>query len=94
MRPASNLCAPIKLFDDAVKSAWTILRQSAKEFSADSSMTLSAATAYYAVFSIAPLLVLVAGLASLVFGQQHVQDEIGRQLQSFVAPKPRTSFSR
>lgn len=70
-----------------MKSAWTILKQTAKGFSADSILNLSAATAYYAIFSIAPLLVLAAGLASLVFGQKRVQDEIGRQLQSFVGPK-------
>lgn len=69
-----------------MKSAWKILKHTVKGFGADSILNLSAATAYYAIFSIAPLLVLAAGLASLVFGQKHVQAEIARQLQSFVGP--------
>lgn len=70
-----------------VKSAWVILKQAVSEFNADSILTLSAATAYYAIFSIGPLLVLAAGLAALVFGHANVQHEINQQLQSFVGPK-------
>lgn len=70
-----------------MKSPWKILKQTVKEFAADSILSLSAATAYYAIFSIGPLLVLAAGLAALVFGETEVQREVARQLQSFVGPK-------
>lgn len=67
--------------------AGAILKESVKGFLNDPLFALSAATAYYAIFSIAPLLVLVVGLTALVFGENRVQQEVGRQLQSFVGPK-------
>jgi len=70
-----------------VKALLTILKNTVKAFIDDPLFTLSAATAYYAIFSIAPLLVLVVGLAALVFGENNVQREVGRQLESFVGPK-------
>ncbi len=70
-----------------MKALLAILKDSVKAFIDDPLFALSAATAYYAAFSIAPLLVLVAGLAALVFGENSVQREVGRQLESFVGPK-------
>ncbi|HET7624421.1 MAG TPA: YhjD/YihY/BrkB family envelope integrity protein [Verrucomicrobiae bacterium] len=70
-----------------MKSVWALLKDTIKKFSADPILRLSAATAYYSIFSIAPLLVLIAGLAALVFGEQKVSEEVGRQLTSFVGPQ-------
>ena len=50
-------------------------------------MRLAAATAYYAVFSIGPLLVLSVGLAGLVFGEDAVRKEVVGQIRSFVGEK-------
>ena len=69
------------------KTAWKITRQSWEEFLAKPTLTLSAATAYYAAFSLAPLLVLAVALAALVFGKEPVQQEVARQLQEFLGPK-------
>ncbi len=70
-----------------LKSAWTMTKETVSDFAGGPALTLSAATAYYAVFSIAPLLVLVVGLAGLVFWQQAVGVEVGKQLGSYVGPK-------
>jgi len=45
-----------------------------------------AALAYYATFSMAPLLVLVIAVAGLVFGRAAVQGEIVGQIQGLVGP--------
>lgn len=69
------------------KSFWGLLKEAVREFMGDPAFQLSAATAFYSIFSIGPLLVLVIGLAGLVFGEAHVQQEVGRQLASFVGQK-------
>jgi len=61
-----------------------IVKEAANDFSEHKALRLAAATAYYAIFSIGPLLVLVVGLAGVVFGEDRVSKELGRQLQSVV----------
>ncbi len=70
-----------------LKWAWGILKETLTEFYEDPALALGAATAFYASFSIGPLLVLVVGLAGLVFGQQVISNEVGRQLTSFIGPE-------
>lgn len=48
----------------------------AKEFSEDKAPRLAAALAYYSLFSIGPLLVLVVALAGFVFGAEAVRSSI------------------
>jgi membrane protein len=43
--------------------------------------------AYYAIFSIGPLLVLIVGLAGLVFGGDSVRHEVHQQLQGMLGEK-------
>src|ERR1051326_6210237 len=71
----------------SIKSAWTIFKRILNSFSRDRVMTLSAALAYYAMFSIAPLQVLAIGVAGLVFGDQAAQHQLAGQIQGFVGPK-------
>ncbi len=70
-----------------MKSLWTIVKDTANSFSEDRALRLAAATAYYAVFSIGPLLVLIVGLAGLVFGPERVSRDVGEQVRSFVGQK-------
>lgn len=62
-------------------------RETVNEFLQDRAMRLAAATAYYAVFSIGPLLVLSVGLAGLAFGEEAVRKEVVSQMRSFVGEK-------
>jgi membrane protein len=64
--------------------AWDVLKETVTEFMEDKVLRLSAALAYYAIFSLGPLLVIVIGIASFFLGQATVQDEVQRQLQAFV----------
>jgi len=66
---------------------WNVLKETLNEFVQDRAMRLAAATAYYAVFSIGPLLVLVIGLAGLVFGEESVRREITMQMRAYVGEK-------
>ncbi len=47
-----------------------------KGFSEDKGMKLSASLAYYTIFSIGPLLLLLMSLASIFFGEEAIQGKI------------------
>jgi membrane protein len=68
----------------SLKSYWTILKDTVKEFGEDNVLRLSAALAYYSIFSIGPLLVIVVGLAGLAFGASSVKHQIEQQLQGML----------
>jgi membrane protein len=55
-----------------------------KEFSADNILKYSASLAYYTVFSIAPLLVIVSALLGFFFGKEAMQGQIYQQLSHLV----------
>lgn len=50
----------------------------------DSALRLSAALAYYSIFSIAPLLVISISVAGLALGQEAVRGQLGPLLQSYI----------
>ena len=66
------------------KDTWIIFRDSAKEWNDDDAFQLSAVIAYYAIFSIPALLVIVITTAGVIFGQEAVQGEISRQISGIV----------
>jgi len=66
------------------RPAADLVKNTFSEFSDDRVMRHSAALAYYSVFSIAPLLVLIVGLAGLIFGEENVRRQVAQQLQGLV----------
>src|SRR5579884_2610599 len=50
------------------KSFWQLLKETGSEWMTDKAPRLGAALAYYTVFSLAPLLVIIIGIAGLVLG--------------------------
>jgi membrane protein len=61
-----------------------LLKQTFDDWMEDDATRLAAALAYYAVFSIAPLLMIAIAVAALVFGQEAAQGEIFRQLDGLI----------
>ncbi|MFI5316294.1 MAG: YihY/virulence factor BrkB family protein [Myxococcota bacterium] len=61
-------------------------RELLAEWSKDDALSLGAALAYYTIFSMAPLLVLVIAIAGLVFGRAAAQGEIVTQIQDTMGP--------
>src|SRR5438874_9993078 len=57
-----------------------ILKETVHEFSEDKTLRLGAALAYYSIFSIAPLLIIVTGVAGFFMGQEAVRERIQAQL--------------
>jgi membrane protein len=64
-----------------------LLKATAFEWSADNASRLSAALAYYTVFSLAPLLVIVLGLIGWAFGGRVDGDQVMRGLENILGPE-------
>jgi membrane protein len=58
-----------------------LFKQTITEFSADKVPRLGAALAYYTIFSLAPLLLIVIAIAGMVFGHDAAQNKIFEQLR-------------
>lgn len=63
---------------------WSLLKTSAEAWIDDYAPSMGAALAYYTLFSIAPLLLIVISVAGLVFGVDAARGEISVQLQSLM----------
>ncbi len=61
-----------------------LVKRSARAWSSDRAPRLAAALAYYAVFSLAPLLLIAVALAGFVFGEQAARGEIAERIGSTV----------
>ncbi len=70
-----------------VPHAWRLVRQVAASAVADQVPSMGAALAYYTLFSLAPLLLIVVSLAGLVFGQEAARGEVQAQLSSLMGPQ-------
>jgi membrane protein len=63
-----------------------IFKQTISEFSGDKVPRLGAALAYYTIFSLAPLLLIVIAIAGIVFGHDAAQGKIFDQLRVALGP--------
>src|SRR5919202_1016198 len=88
------------------KDIFTLIKDTFSDWSEDKAPRLGAAMAYYTVFALSPLLIVVIAIAGLVFTQQAAQQQIIGQIQGLVgqqgagfiqtaieaSQKPRTSL--
>jgi membrane protein len=65
-------------------AAWTLLKSAISECLRDNIQRMSAALAYYTIFSLAPLLVIAIAIAGLVFGERAAQGEIIAELRDLL----------
>ncbi|MEO6905431.1 MAG: YihY/virulence factor BrkB family protein [Ginsengibacter sp.] len=66
------------------KKIWNIIKKSVIGFSDDRVATLSSSLAYYTVFSMAPLLIIIISLSGLFLGQDAAQGKVYAQLAKFI----------
>ena len=65
-------------------TAWSLAQETLKSWSDDYASSMGAALAYYTMFSIAPLLLIVISVAGLFFGEQAARGEILDQLEGLM----------
>ncbi len=63
---------------------WKLLSATYTKWTEDHAQGLGAALAFYSVFALAPLLLIVIAIAGLVFGQEAAQGQIIGQIQGLV----------
>jgi membrane protein len=68
----------------SLKGLWQVLKKTFSGFLDDKVPKLSAALAYYTVFSLGPLLIVIIYLCSIFFGREAVEGSIYSQMASFV----------
>lgn len=68
----------------ALRNSFTILKDTAKGFSEDKGLKLSASLAYYTIFSLAPLLLLVTSLAGAIFGKDATEGTLFSELKGLI----------
>lgn len=64
-----------------VKELWTVARKTFREWREDKGSRLAASLAYYAVFSLAPLLLIVIVVVGVVWGEEAAQGQIYAELE-------------
>ncbi len=67
-----------------LQEAWRLAKEAVSSWVDDGAPSMGAALAYYTVFSIAPLLLIVIAVAGLVFGQEAARGEIVGQLSGLL----------
>ncbi|MGH8718990.1 MAG: YhjD/YihY/BrkB family envelope integrity protein [Burkholderiales bacterium] len=67
-----------------LRQLWNLLKDAASAWIADYAPSMGAALAYYTLFSIAPLLLIVIAVAGFFFGAEAARGEIFAQLQELI----------
>ena len=67
-----------------VKKYGRMMVDAGKDWSSDDAASLAAALAYYAIFSLAPLLVIMAAVVGVVYGEEAAHGAIASQLAQYV----------
>ncbi|HMF73152.1 MAG TPA: YihY/virulence factor BrkB family protein [Flavitalea sp.] len=67
-----------------LKGLWQVLKESFSGFSENKVLKLSGALAYYTLFSMAPLLIVIIFLCSIFFGRADTEHSIYSQIENFV----------
>lgn len=68
------------------KNLWKVIKLTFKDFSQDSIPKKSAALAYYTIFSLPGMLIVIITILDTVYGRDASQGTIQREISSFVGP--------
>lgn len=67
-----------------MRSAWALLRATFVEFFADNALSHGAAIAFYTIFALGPVLVVMIAVAGIVFGHEAAEGQIVGQLSGLM----------
>ena len=78
----------------SVRAVYSLFREAVEAWIEDYAPSMGAALAYYTLFSVAPLLLIVIGVAGLVFGDDAARGEIFGQLRSLMGDEGAAAVER
>jgi membrane protein len=67
-----------------LKSGYSVLKEIAADFSRNNVMKYSAALSYYTIFSIAPMLLLIIAMASIIYGKEAIEGQLFAYIKNVV----------
>lgn len=67
-----------------VKGVWEVVKNSFNGFSNDKVMKMSSSLAYFTVFSLAPLLIIIISLSGIFLGRDAAEGKVYGQFENFV----------
>jgi len=67
-----------------IGTIWGLLKDTVYQWKQDQASLMAAALAYYTIFSLAPLLIIVIAIAGTVFGEQAAKGELVTQIQGLI----------
>jgi membrane protein len=70
----------------SIKGIWTLIKESVNGFNNDNVLKLSGSLAYFTIFSIGPMLLVIIFFADIFYGREAVEGNIYSQIKSFVGP--------
>jgi membrane protein len=76
-----------------ITTLWRVTLRAAQDWWADNCLRLAASLAYYTALSLAPLVLLIVGLAGMILERQQVVSQLAAQLESLMGPAGRELVS-
>ena len=73
-----------------LKAAWELLKLTFSEWTNDNAFELSAALAFYTIFSIAPVLLIAVGVASFFLAPDTATDQIVGEMDTMIGAQAPT----
>lgn len=70
-----------------LSTTWSLLKETGSNFIADRALSRGASIAYYTLFSLAPVLLIIVAIAGLVFGREAAQGAIVDQLSGLMGSR-------
>ena len=69
-----------------LKNVWNLIKEAGSGFNADNVLKLSGSLAYFTVFSLGPMFIIIIFLADIFWGREAVEGTIFGQIKGFVGP--------
>ncbi len=71
---------------------WSLVKESVSAWNDDYAPSMGAALAYYTIFSVAPLIIIVIAVTGIVFGEEAARGQIFAQLRNLIGPEGATAI--
>lgn len=71
----------------SLKNIWAVLKQGFSEFPDINIPKMAAALAYYTVFALAPMLIIIITIIQTIYGDEAIQGNLYPQIASFLGPQ-------
>lgn len=67
-----------------LKHIWKLLKRSANRFKKDDPIRLAGTTAYFAIFGMAPIIIIITSVIGILMGQEEIQQKVFNEVNALV----------